>query len=58
MLWVRDKAGLTLVGTAHYEIRQIRQLIEEQKLGSLQGNFHPGTPRKQGAKGTLSQCYM
>ena len=33
MPWVRDNAGLILVDTLHYEIRQIRQLIEEQELG-------------------------
>jgi hypothetical protein len=31
MPWVRDNGGLILVGTLHYEIRQIRQLIEEQE---------------------------
>jgi hypothetical protein len=31
MAWVRDNAGLILVGTPHYEIRQMRQLIEEPK---------------------------
>jgi len=33
MPWVRDNAGLIFVGTPHYEIRQIRQLIEEQEYG-------------------------
>jgi hypothetical protein len=31
MSWVRDNNGLILVGTPHYEIRQIPQLIEEQE---------------------------
>ena len=31
MPWVRDNGGLILVGTPHYEIRQIRRLIEEQE---------------------------
>ena len=31
MPWVRDNGELILIGTPHYEIRQVQQLIEEQE---------------------------
>jgi len=34
MPWVRDNAGLILVGTLHYEIRQIREWIEAKEQNS------------------------